>query len=340
MFLTLFSPILRFPYSNPACSPIIPLLASTYPHLPLIEAMEVKLPTLSEMCLRKAATQQTNATLSSLVPTSLLYKLSSKTDSVVRREYPSKVISDLQSPWICIGDRTLSDASTTLVDFETVATTSLSPPPSRPSSPPPVPSRFIVGGSLGTDLLQFYIDSANESGSLHDERFTKEFWDYLEKSFVLSTTSSASSDSSCPPNKKLKTTPTSPLPPPPTISFSLQNCTLLGENTFSTFASSNCGKYIHSLDLSGCFLLTSALFTRYVLPSVPNVRRLCLKNCRKLTDEGVNAIQSNLKSLVAIGESWKGRTSPDAFLLPPPTPFCHRFVSLRCSAQTWAVASM
>ena len=180
--------------------------------------MEVKLPTLSEMCLRKAATQQTNATLSSLVPTNLLYKLSSQTDSVVRREYPSKVISDLQSPWICIGDRTLSDASTTLVDFETVATTSLSPPPSRPSSPPPVPSRFIVGGSLGTDLLQFYIDSANESGSLHDERFTKEFWDYLEKSFVLSATSSASSDSSCPPNKKLKTTPTAPRPPAPALS--------------------------------------------------------------------------------------------------------------------------
>jgi len=76
-----------------------------------------------------------------------------------------------------------------------------------------------------------------------------------------------------------------------------------------------------------------------VLPSIPNVTRLSLKNCRKLSDDGIGAIHTHLKSLEAIDLGGCFNVTTDAAISLATSP-SSSLTELHLSGLGWDFATL
>jgi solute carrier family 6 GABA transporter-like protein 1 len=132
--------------------------------------------------------------------------------------------------------------------------------------------------NAAVDCLQSYLDSLVELGRMDDTRLGVNFFKEWKHNVVV--------------NSK-KRTATSP----PLGAISLQYWTL-SDRTIRAMVASNMGENIGALDLTGVQGLTDELL-QMLLPKCPNMTRLSLKNCRRITVKGLDSVK-NLKNLVCL----------------------------------------
>ncbi len=81
-------------------------------------------------------------------------------------------------------------------------------------------------------------------------------------------------------------------------SLSFHNCAQIGLKTLQAMEVANVGSVLGTLDLTGVHSLTDVLLGEFVR-SCPRIQRLSLKNCRKITGEGIMFVKglSDLKAI-------------------------------------------
>ncbi|GMI28041.1 hypothetical protein TeGR_g2359 [Tetraparma gracilis] len=318
------------------------------------------LPTLQTLCLRSLVASPPNDPFDLLhsprggaprsTPTALLLSaLSCRPTQLYKAGYAGQ---DLQSPWVATSERRTGPVADLSIQGRAKA--------KQGSGAKEWLGRTIVGGNRVTDLLQSFIDSQVESGSLHDKRLTQQFFalygDALRNEIGKHPTlpgapeppgspSRSSSNQPAPKKQRRAASPTppslkpDPLPDNKDACLSLHQCALLGPETFASFAAAapRLGATLTILDLSGCYNLTSPLLADLVLPSIPAITRLSLKNCRKLTDACVPPIGRLLPSLSALDLGGCFNISPQAVidLVSSPTLATSALSSLHVSGLGW-----
>jgi hypothetical protein len=182
-----------------------------------------------------------------------------------------------------------------------------------PTTDPDASIRFqpliMQYGNPALDVLQSYIDTLVDLGRMDDTRLGIHFFNEWKTNVVLAASFNATTASAPQPTKAVTTTATSkkrrrsggrsasasPAPAGPTLpaaaatavpvlpmgSLSLHNCSI-ADDTVNAMVESGMGRHLAVLDLSGIRGLTDALVTKILLES-PNMERLSLKNCRKIT---------------------------------------------------------
>lgn len=129
------------------------------------------------------------------------------------------------------------------------------------------------------DCLQSYLDSLVELGRMDDFRLGVNFFREWKHNVLVN-----------PKKRKASTTP-------PLGALCLQNWTL-SDRTIRAMVASNMGENIGVLDLTGVQGLTDELLLS-LLPKCPNLIRLSLKNCRRITKKGLECVEQ-LKNLTCI----------------------------------------
>jgi len=127
------------------------------------------------------------------------------------------------------------------------------------------------------DCLQSYLDSLVELGRMDDIRLGVKFFREWKHNVLVNA-------------KKRKQTP-------PVGALSLQNWTL-SDRTIRAMVNSGMGENIGVLDLTGVQGLTDELL-QALLPKCPNMMRLSLKNCRRITKQGLECVKE-LKNLTCL----------------------------------------
>lgn len=145
-------------------------------------------------------------------------------------------------------------------------------------------------GNPALDCLQSYIDTLVDLGRMDDTRLGVHFFEEWKANVVLAAGVAPSSSSTPSPPKSSKkrrrgegSASASPVPLLVTAfgSLSLHNCSLADE-TVEAMVKSGMGPYLAVLDLTGIRGLTDDLASA-ILQASPNIQRLSLKNCRKVT---------------------------------------------------------
>lgn len=127
----------------------------------------------------------------------------------------------------------------------------------------------LSGGNVALDVLQSYLDSMVELGRMDDTRLGTNFWS--EWKFHTH------------PSKKRK------MPPKLAVaSLSLHNASI-GETTVKAMVKSGMGDCLACLDLTGSHTLTDSVVD-HLLQHCPNLKRLSLKNCRRLTNASLQSV--------------------------------------------------
>lgn len=158
--------------------------------------------------------------------------------------------------------------------------------------------RFPEFGNPALDCLQSYLDSLVELGRLDDSRLGVNFWKEWKRNVVDSSRKRKRSDA------------------PIVGSLSLHN-SLISEDTVEAMIKSGMGASVGVLDLTGVQTLTDDLVSD-LLSTMPNLQRLSLKNCRRLTGVSLQAVATNLQSLSSldIGGSYNITTAELLEVLP------------------------
>lgn len=158
------------------------------------------------------------------------------------------------------------------------------------------PSRafFIQYGNPALDYLQSYIDTLVDLGRMDDRRLGIHFFQEWKTNVVLADRASPSfSDTSmlskAIPKKRrrsgVESSVVSDATSLPLGSLSLYNCTIADE-TVECMVSSGMCLHLAVLDLTGLRGLTDDLAIQ-IFRASPNIQRLSLKNCRKITGKSV-----------------------------------------------------
>jgi hypothetical protein len=167
------------------------------------------------------------------------------------------------------------------------------------SSPSNVPSKVLLiqYGNPALDYLQSYIDTLVDLGRMDDRRLGIHFFQEWKTNVLLANRTSSSSlttsSFSKATTKKRRRSEneshvaftdaiTNPLP---LGSLSLYNCTIADETVESMVTSAMC-PHLAVLDLTGLRGLTDDLAIQ-IFRASPNIQRLSLKNCRKITGKSV-----------------------------------------------------
>lgn len=134
----------------------------------------------------------------------------------------------------------------------------------------------MMYNNAALDCLQSYLDSLVELGRMDDTRLGLHFFKEWKHNVSMN-------------SKRKSTTPLGAL--------SLQNWTL-SDRTFRAMVDSNMGENIGALDLTGVQGLTDELLLM-LIPKCPNMTRLSLKNCRRITKKGFETVKT-LKNLTCL----------------------------------------
>lgn len=150
-------------------------------------------------------------------------------------------------------------------------------------------------GNPAIDLLQSYIDALVEMGRTGESRLGVHFFEEWRVNVVLAA-------------KQETTVPLGPL--------SLHNCTVSTE-VVEAMLESNVGAHLAVLDLTGVQGLTDDLLVQ-LLPHCQQLRRLSLKNCRRITVQALRTIAQHQAKLTCldIGGSFN-LTSDDVLEVVP-----------------------
>lgn len=160
----------------------------------------------------------------------------------------------------------------------------------------------IEHGNPAVDCLQLFIDALVDSGRASDTRLgvhSFREWvvavigkDAAEKIFNETNESNT-------PKKKRKLT-VSVNSKVPLGSLSLHNFSAASYNTFKAMEMANVGACLGVLDLTGVHGLTDSILSDIICAgSFPHIRRLSIKNCRKITGSGIASLV-HLPKLTAV----------------------------------------
>jgi len=101
-------------------------------------------------------------------------------------------------------------------------------------------------------------------------------------------------------------------PPPPLGSLSLNNCAV-AEDTFEAMRDSGMGIHLAVLDLTGIYSLSDPMLEQ-LLPHCPNLQRLSLKNCRRVTVSSLSIIAQYQTKLQCLDIGGAYNVTPDEVL--------------------------
>jgi hypothetical protein len=174
---------------------------------------------------------------------------------------------------------------------------------------------YMQHGNPALDCLQSYIDSLVELGRMDGARLGVHFFEEWRQNVMipagLLVTSTATAVTSKT-KKRRRTMDASPVNVTNSEndnnnnnnnkalgSLSLHNCTV-STDTIEAMVESDMGAYIGVLDLTGIHGMTDAMLEQ-LLPKCPNLYRLSLKNCRRLTGKSLQVLaQHQAKSLTCL----------------------------------------
>lgn len=157
---------------------------------------------------------------------------------------------------------------------------------------------FSEFGNPALDCLQSYIDSLVELGRLDDSRLGLNFWNEWKRNVGT-------------PKKKRKRTEA-----PELASLSLHNGSIC-DDTVDAMVKSGMGECVGVLDMTGMHTLTDDLVEK-LLANMPNLQRVSIKNCRRLTGKSLMSIAEHAPNLTCIdvGGSYNITTSEILDILP------------------------
>lgn len=135
----------------------------------------------------------------------------------------------------------------------------------------------MMYGNPALDCLQSYLDALVELGRMDDIRLGVNFFREWKHNVLVN-------------SKKRKATT-------PLGSLSLQNWSL-SDRTIRAMVDSGMGENIGVLDLTGVQGLTDELLLA-LIPKCPNMIRLSVKNCRRITKKGLDTVKQ-LKNLTCL----------------------------------------
>jgi hypothetical protein len=150
-------------------------------------------------------------------------------------------------------------------------------------------------GNPALDCLQAYIDSLVELGRMDDSRLGQHFFTEWKANVLLAEGKELDATSSRKSRRRSLTQATPSDEPVPLGSLSLFNCTIFDE-TIDAMVDSNMGENLAVLDMTGIQGLSDEMLVK-LLPNCPNLQRLSIKNCRRLTKVSVDIIGTHLKKL-------------------------------------------
>ena len=174
----------------------------------------------------------------------------------------------------------------------------------------------MMYGNPALDCLQSYLDMVVELGRMDDTRLGVNFFREWKYNVLVN-------------SKKPKQNPSRG-------ALSLQNWTL-SDRTIRAMVDSGMGENIGVLDLTGVQGLTDDLLET-LIPKCPNMVRLSLKNCRRITKRGLECVAKNLKNLTCldVGGSYN-LTSMDVLDAVQKLP---NLVELHASGLAWNDATL
>lgn len=157
---------------------------------------------------------------------------------------------------------------------------------------------FSEFGNTALDCLQSYVDSLVELGRLDDSRLGLNFWTEWKRNVGS-------------PLKKRKRTEI-----PELTAISLHNGSIC-DDTVDAMVKSGVGECVGVLDLTGMHTLTDDLVEK-LLASMPNLQRLSIKNCRRLTGKSLLSVAEHAPNLTCldVGGSYNMTTSELLNVLP------------------------
>jgi solute carrier family 6 GABA transporter-like protein 1 len=157
----------------------------------------------------------------------------------------------------------------------------------------------IEHGNHALDTLQLFIDALVDSGRASDTRLgVHSFREWVIAVIGQEAANEVfnDADEKKTPKKKRKITSASL----PTGSLSLHNMAAASYNTFKSMELANVGVCLSVLDLTGVHGLTDSILSDILCAgSFPHIERLSLKNCRKITGEGLASVV-NFTKLTAL----------------------------------------
>mmetsp|Transcript_21118 Transcript_21118/g.44130 ORF Transcript_21118/g.44130 Transcript_21118/m.44130 type:complete len:496 (-) Transcript_21118:4788-6275(-) len=203
----------------------------------------------------------------------------------------------------CIGDGSARRNQANEVDlhhpFAACSVLPLAEPGSEKNSSGP--TFYMKYGNPALDCLQSFADALVELGRMDDARLGIHFFEEWTANILIAETGSSKIPSTAiaaaaGSTKKRRRGASSPVPPPskaaplPTIlgSISLHNCSI-ALDSINAMVESKMGPYVAVLDLSGVNGLTDEMLELF-LPTCTNLLRLSIKNCRRVTGDGLTVI--------------------------------------------------
>jgi hypothetical protein len=177
-------------------------------------------------------------------------------------------------------------------------------------------------GNPALDCLQSYYDSLVELGRMDDSRLGVHFFEEWRANVLLGAgqpvtpkmlpITAVAAPAPAPSKKRRRSGATTPVQTQqqqkqqlalqyqniPVGSLSLYNCTLF-RDTIEAMVESGMGPHLSVLDLTGTHGLTDQ-FLSLLLPVAPNMTRLSVKNCRRLTNKTLELAGEHTKKLTSL----------------------------------------
>jgi len=145
----------------------------------------------------------------------------------------------------------------------------------------------IENGNHAVECLQLFIDALVESGRAGDSRMGVHFF----REWVAAVTGKESTAVPKKKKKSKKKQKASVDESLPLGSLSLHNYAAGSTLTFRSMEKANVGSCLGTLDITGVHGLTDTILSNIICGgSFPRLRRLSVKNCRKLTGKGIAAL--------------------------------------------------
>mmetsp|Transcript_26420 Transcript_26420/g.40906 ORF Transcript_26420/g.40906 Transcript_26420/m.40906 type:complete len:448 (+) Transcript_26420:35-1378(+) len=163
----------------------------------------------------------------------------------------------------------------------------------------------IEGGNSAVDCLQSYIDALVDLGRMQDGKLGVVFFKEWRLAVLGYKDADDVSNNNYPKKRKRgakqsdENTKASQIKALPLGALSLHNCANIGMNTLGAMKEANIGSVLGALDLTGVHALTDKILTDLV-NHCPRIRRLSIKNCRKVTGVGLTAVAKGLPDLRSI----------------------------------------
>ncbi|KAL7543048.1 hypothetical protein ACHAWF_007312, partial [Thalassiosira exigua] len=148
----------------------------------------------------------------------------------------------------------------------------------------------IENGNRAVECLQLFVDALVESGRAGDSRLGVRFFREWVAA-VAGRDGSAAEGEGSESKKRKQTEAVRADESLPLGALSLHNYSNGSVRTFRSMARANVGSCLGTLDVTGVHGLTDAILSRVVCAgSFPRLRRLSVKNCRKITGKGIASL--------------------------------------------------